>query len=95
MTVAATEAIMMLPICGLVSPRSVLMTVMSGASPNHPKEAKEERHPGQVEGAHLYAFETENVQLFKRLISRFHSNKSYEIDGCYRKYLFLISKIQV
>jgi len=44
-TVAATDAIRMLPICSLVSPSSFRMIGMSGATPNQPKKhQKNETH---------------------------------------------------
>lgn len=38
--VAATEAMMMLPTCSLLSPRSSRTSGMSGAMPNQPKKAR-------------------------------------------------------
>jgi hypothetical protein len=46
MMVEETEAMMMLPTCALLSPRSVRIVGMSGASPNHPK--KQTKNMSQV-----------------------------------------------
>jgi hypothetical protein len=65
MMVEETEAIIMLPICPLLRPRSTRMAGMRGASPNHPK--KHTKNMSQVIWkVRIWMVSRENNRIFSR-----------------------------